>query len=53
LTGGGAELVERETEVRVANMRLAYVRHGKNSLLTRRYAGNAGGAASSKATRHK
>jgi hypothetical protein len=26
---------------------------GKNSLLARRYAGDAGGAASSKATRHK
>ena len=54
LTGG--ESVEGETEAGAANMRLAYVGHGKNSLLTRRHAGGAGGAgdtASSKASTHQ
>ena len=59
LTGG--ESVEGETEAGAANMRLACVGHGRNSLLTRRHAGGAGGAgsagvagdtASSKATTH-
>jgi hypothetical protein len=50
LTGGEPE--EGETEAGAANMRLASVRRGKNSLLTRRHAGGAGDTASSKATTH-
>jgi hypothetical protein len=48
LTGG--EPAGRETEAGAANIRLACVGHGKNSLLTRRHAGGAGDAASSEAT---
>ena len=44
LPGGGGKSVEGETEAGSANMRLACVGHGKNSLLTRRHAGGAGGA---------
>jgi len=40
LTGG--EPAEGETEAGAANMRLAFVGYGKNSLLTRRHVGAAG-----------
>ena len=46
------EPAERETEVGAANMRLACVGHGKNSLFTRLHAGGAGDVASSKAATH-
>jgi hypothetical protein len=45
----GGEPAEGETEAGAANMRLACVGRGKNSLLTRRHAGGTGDAASSEA----
>ena len=50
--GGEGETGEGETEVGAAKMRLACTRYRKSSLLTRRHAGDAGGAAKSEATTH-